>query len=111
MPDHGLGRLPAALQLLGSLVGSGDAALGAAGVSAALLARPPPTLSSGIVRAPEPDAPTAPLAAANGHHRPTKGGGGKASGRAAGGKANGRWEVGAAGGDLGEATLVRELLL
>ena len=115
-PDHGgLRQLPAALQLLSSLSGSGTTAQtqGAAGASAALRARqqqqqpprpvpsvPPLTLSSGAVRAPEPDGP---LHDANGAGPR----GGKSKGATPRGR---RWEASGSEGELGERALVRELL-
>ena len=111
----GLCRLPGALQLLTSLLGSGTAPLGTAGASAALRARQPPpappiSLSKGAVqaRAPSGDAAAAgapaPLGAiANGVGPASKG-------KAKGAPPRKKWEVGASEGEMTERALVRELL-
>ena len=69
--------------------------------------RPPPTLSSGAIIAPEPNAlpAPAPLPAPSAHGHTRKGAKG-----AAGRVKEGKWEVGVSAGELSERTLVRELL-
>ena len=93
----------AALQLLASLLGSADSsALGSAGVHAALLARPPVALASGVIRAPEPATTPSPP---NGHTPAAPSG----DGTGAPPVPRRGWEIGGAG-ELGERALVRELL-
>jgi gamma-tubulin complex component 3 len=93
--DHGLRNLPAALQLLGSLLHSRSAPIAVISARGAMLrpsgtAAPPSTAARGSVCAPEPNPP----APGGGPSRKLP-----------------RWEVTTSdGGELSEATLVRELL-